>query len=56
VAGGALNSWAAAAYNRLALHVAIHCIDITGLAWTEIDYPSDLLTARERVLPNLRLA
>ncbi len=52
---GATKSWAAAALNRLVEHVAIHCIDITGLPWTEIDYQSDLLNARERILPNLYL-
>jgi len=55
VVEGNTNTWAAAAFNRLAAHVAIQCIDIAGLAWTEIDYPADLLNARERILPNLHL-
>ena len=56
VAEGATNTWAAAAFNRLAAQVAIQCIDITGLPWTEIDYPSDIQNARERILPRLSLA
>lgn len=27
------------------------CVDVTGLPWTEIDFPSDLERARNRVLP-----
>lgn len=56
VVEGATKTWAAAAFNRLTSHVAIQCIDIAGLPWTEIDYPSDLLNARERILPKLNLA
>lgn len=53
---GATKTWAAAAFNRLAAQVAIQCIDITGLPWTEIDYPADILNARDRILPRLNLA
>ncbi|MEY2409079.1 MAG: hypothetical protein QOF48_1749 [Verrucomicrobiota bacterium] len=53
---GVTNTWAAAALNRLAAQVAIQCIDVTGLPWTEIDDQSDLKNARERILPRLNLA
>ena len=53
---GVTNTWAAAAFNRIAARVSIQCIDVTGLPWTEIDYQSDLQHARERILPNLVIA
>ena len=27
--------------------------DITGLAWIEIDFPEDIIRAREEILPNI---
>jgi len=53
---GVTNTWAAAAFNKLAAHVAIECIDVRGLPWTEIDNQSDLQNARQRILPRLHLA
>jgi choline kinase len=53
---GVTNTWAAAAFNHLAAQVAIECIDVGGLPWTEIDNQSDLQNARERILPRLNLA
>jgi choline kinase len=56
VGRGITNTWAAAAFNSLAAQVAIECIDVSGLPWTEIDNQSDLQNARERILPRLNLA
>lgn len=30
-----------------------HAVDVTGLPWTEIDYPYDLVHAREAILPQV---
>ena len=42
-----LNQWFPAAIDRLARRVAVQAIDLTGLEWCEVDYPTDLNLARE---------
>ena len=42
-----------AALDRLLRRVKVGYADISGLAWTEIDFPEDLRRAREEVLPNI---
>jgi choline kinase len=54
IAGGEERSWAPAAMARLARRVPVHCIDMAGLPWTEIDFVEDVLYARCEVLPELR--
>ncbi len=47
-------SWAAAAVDRLLPRLKIRCVDIADLPWVEIDYGSDLRTARQTVWPAIR--
>jgi choline kinase len=54
VAGGAHRDWLASAINRTARRHPFRCVDIAGLPWTEIDFPSDLREARSRVWPAIR--
>ena len=42
-----LNQWFPAAIDRLARHVEVKALDLTGLEWCEVDYPTDLNLARE---------
>lgn len=56
IAGGEERSWAPAAMARLARRLPVHCIDMTGLPWAEIDFVEDVLYARCEVLPELRMA
>ncbi len=49
-AEGGERSWLAAAINRIAPDHRIHCMDVSGSAWVEIDFPEDLRRARTEVL------
>jgi len=54
IAGGGERCWAPAAIARLAQRVPVHCVDVAGLPWSEIDFVEDVLYARCEVLPELR--
>lgn len=56
IAGGEERSWAPAAVARLARRLPVHCVDMAGLPWAEIDFVEDVLYARCEVLPELRAA
>jgi choline kinase len=56
IAAGAHRDWLASAINRTARKHPFRCVDIAGLPWTEIDFPSDLREARSRVWPAIRRA
>jgi choline kinase len=45
------NAWVPMALNALAKRIEFQCVDVAGLPWIEIDYPSDLQYARRVVLP-----
>jgi len=51
LAAGRERDWLASAINRTAREHRIDCMDVAGLPWTEIDFPSDLAHARAHVLP-----
>lgn len=51
VANGGERSWLAAAVTRVSADRPIHCIDVAGLPWVEIDFPHDLVRARNEVFP-----
>ena len=42
-----LNQWFPAAIDRLARCEKVKAVDLTGLEWCEVDYPTDLNLARE---------
>ena len=42
-----LNQWFPAAIDRLARRKVVQALDLTGLEWCEVDYPTDLNLARE---------
>ena len=42
-----LHQWFPAAIDRLARRVAVKALDLTGMEWCEVDYPTDLKLARE---------
>ena len=42
-----LNQWFPAAIDRLARRTEVKAIDLTGMEWCEVDYPTDLNLARE---------
>lgn len=44
-------SWLAVAVSQVSATRAIHCIDVAGLPWVEIDFPHDLHRARTEVFP-----
>jgi len=46
--------WVPSALNGIASGHPIHCVDIAGLPWVEVDFPGDLEVARNRVWPSLR--
>jgi len=52
---GGENCWSPAALDQLAREdqLKIKAVDITGLPWTEIDFPEDLETARFQVWPRI---
>ncbi len=53
IAAGGHGSWVPAALNHLAVtrQLEIEAVDVTGLPWTEIDFPEDLAFARREVWP-----
>lgn len=51
IAQGFVNEWAPAAVDRIAACFTIQAHDVAGLPWIEIDYPCDLIDARETVWP-----
>jgi len=44
-------TWAPAAVEQLASECSIRGVDISGLPWTEIDFPEDLVHAKETIWP-----
>lgn len=54
VAQGRRRDWLASAINIAAKFHRLHCLDVAGLPWVEIDFPEDLARAREHVLPAIR--
>lgn len=54
IAGGLSNAWAPAAVDQIAARYPISAVDVAGLPWIEIDYPSDLDLARQDVWPAIR--
>ena len=42
-----LHQWFPAAIDRMAHETAVKTLDVTGLEWCEVDYPTDLALARE---------
>jgi len=50
---GKSNMWAPEVLNRVASRRHLHGVDVAGEPWIEIDYPSDLERARERVWPKI---
>ncbi len=51
ITSGALKSWAPAAVDRITDRVEIRGVDVADLPWTEIDFPEDLVVARDRIWP-----
>ncbi len=54
VAEGRTREWLAAAVNRIAGHHHLAAFDVSGMPWTEIDYPRDLERARTLVWPAIQ--
>jgi len=46
--------WVPLALNGIASSHSIHCVDVAGLPWVEVDFPGDLEIARNRVWPAVR--
>ena len=55
IRSGAVGDWAPAAVDRLARRMPIRAVDISGLPWTEVDFPSDLQVAEQDILPAIIL-
>lgn len=51
VASGDFKCWAPAALDRIADRVSMRGVNVSDLPWTEIDFPEDLIVARETVWP-----
>ncbi len=51
ITSGAVRSWAPAAVDRIADRVPIRGVDVADLPWTEIDFPEDLVFARDMIWP-----
>ena len=51
VGRGRENDWAASAFNEVARHHWVSCVDVVGQPWVEIDFPEDLDLAREHTWP-----
>ncbi|MCH8149488.1 MAG: phosphocholine cytidylyltransferase family protein [Planctomycetes bacterium] len=51
IASGELKSWAPVAVDRMTDRVKILGVDVADLPWTEIDFPEDLVFAREIIWP-----
>lgn len=52
-ASGGERAWLAEAINRIAPDRPIHCRDVSGTSWVEIDFPEDLHRARTEILPDI---
>lgn len=53
VSNGGERAWLAAAVDQIAADRPIHCLDVAGAPWIEIDFPEDLARAWDEVLPSL---
>lgn len=53
---GGASAWAPAAMDVLCLRRHVRALDVSDLAWVEIDFPEDLEVARNRVWPSIRPA
>jgi L-glutamine-phosphate cytidylyltransferase len=53
---GGRREWLASAINQTARLHEFRCLDVAGLPWTEIDFPSDLAQARLRVWPAIAVS
>ena len=53
LAEGGRGMWLAAGVERVARYMRITAVDIADLPWVEIDYPEDLVHARQIVWPRL---
>lgn len=51
---GDLNAWVPAALDAIAGRHPIHCIEIGGAPWIEMDFPEDLARARTEVMPRIQ--
>lgn len=51
---GRHNDWLGSALSAIADDHRILGVDITGLPWVEIDYPEDLVFAREQIWPAIK--
>lgn len=51
VAQGRQRDWLASAINEAARMNPFRCVDVTGLPWVEIDFPSDLIRAQQEIWP-----
>jgi choline kinase len=51
IAAGGRRDWLASAINETARKHRFTCLDVAGIPWTEIDFPSDLARARLEVWP-----
>jgi len=51
LAAGHERDWLASAVDIAAVGRRLHCLDVRGLPWTEIDFPEDLEHARTKVQP-----
>ncbi len=54
IADNGENRWAPAAVDRIARHHPIQCVDVAGIAWTEVDFIEDALFAKYEILPSIR--
>jgi len=53
VESGSERDWLGRAINEVAKHQSLHCTDIAGIPWIEVDFPEDLEAARTRVWPQI---
>jgi choline kinase len=56
VANGGRRDWLASAINQTARRHRFRCIDVAGIPWTEIDFPTDLERARHRIWPAITMS
>jgi choline kinase len=54
IASGGRRDWLASAINETAREHRFRCLDVAGIPWTEIDFPSDLERARLQVWPAIK--
>ncbi len=53
LASGGHMDWAPSVLNRVSPFVPVRCVDVRGLPWVEVDFPRDLVHAREVVWPSI---